>query len=396
MSENSTIWGLPQGFQAAGTAAGIKPGDRPDMAMIVCDNEAVVAGTFTRNQVTAAPVKLCRERLVTRRGRAVVINSGIANTCTGEAGMVAARRMAELTARQLGCDENQVYVCSTGSIGKPMPMDKIEPGIEQLASKLGADKGLEAADGILTTDTVRKVAMEDLIVDGRPVRVSGLAKGAGMIEPNMATMLAFVLTDAVVDAHALQKCLSKAVNDSFNRISVDGDCSTNDTVLLMAGGQAGNEPLTEDHPDWKAFAAAVNRVCFDLAMKMVQDGEGATKHVTIQLRGARSEGEAEYAVRAVANSLLVKTSWVERSANWGRIMDSLGYSRAEIDENLVDIDYNGIPAVRAGCGTDTPREQLEAVVAEPKFRIDIDLHLGEGEAVVYTCDCTEAYVRINV
>jgi glutamate N-acetyltransferase/amino-acid N-acetyltransferase len=233
-------------------------------------------------------------------------------------------------------------------------------------------------------------------VDGKPVTVTGMCKGAGMIEPNMATMLCYLLTDAVVDSDALQSCLTDAVKKSFNRITVDGDRSTNDTVLLMANGEAGNKPLKKSHPDWDAFCEAVNTITMNLALKIVEDGEGASKVVTIRVKGARNEAEADIAARSVANSLLVKTSWVGDYPNWGRIMDALGYSEAKVDEGRVEIRYDDMPAAKDGVAAGTSLEDLKRVQRQKAFTIDIDLHLGAGEAVVYTCNCTEEYVRINM
>lgn len=392
MSEEIT---LPKGFKAAGIAAGLKKKNRKDMAMIYSETAAVMAGTFTTNQVKAATVKLCRKR-IKGAGRAIVINSGNANACTGAQGILDAERMAQVAAECLGVNERAVFVCSTGRIGVRLPMDIIEAGIRKAAPQLARDGGGAAAEAIMTTDTRIKHCTARFQVDGKPVTVAAMAKGAGMIEPNMATMLAFVMTDATADADALQSCLSDAVADSFNRITVDGDRSTNDTVLFMANGAAGNKPLRPSHPDWKKFAEAVRAVTTNLALKMVQDGEGATKVVTIKVKGARNDADADIAARSVANSLLVKTSWVGDYPNWGRIMDALGYSRAKVDEERVDISYDDLPAARGGLFAGTPIDDLKRIQRQKAFTIEINLNLGAGEAVVYSCDCTEEYVRINM
>lgn len=387
---------LPKGFKAAGIAAGLKKGHQKDLALIVTDEPAVTAGTFTTNQVKAASVKLCRKRVGGRAGRAVVINSGNANACNGPQGMLDAERMTQVTAGLLGADERAVFVCSTGRIGIRMPMDIIEPGIHKAFGALARDGGTAASEAIMTTDTRPKVCTARFTADGKSVTLTALAKGAGMIEPNMATMLAFILTDAAVDPDALQACLGEAVARSFNRITVDGDRSTNDTVLCFANGLAGNRPLTPRHPDWPAFREAMDSVALNLALKMVQDGEGATKLVTVKVAGARNAADADIAARSVANSLLVKTSWVGDYPNWGRIMDALGYSDAKIDEERVEIRYDDLPAAVNGVYAGTPIDDLKRVQRQKNFTIRIDLHLGAGEAVVYTCDCTEEYVRINM
>ncbi len=389
---------LPKGFRATGVVAGLKKSGRKDMALICSDRDAVMAGTFTTNQVKAATVKLCSARIRQfRRGRAIVVNSGIANACTGIVGYRNAERMAQIAARCLGLQSRDVYVCSTGRIGVQLPMHIIEPGIASAAAALSPRGGLAAAHAIMTTDTQPKYGTVRLTVGGRRVVVSGIAKGAGMIEPKMATMLAFLMTDAAVAPAALQSALSASVETSFNRITVDGDRSTNDTVLFMANGAAGNAPaLSSKHPDWPAFVSAVQALTFRLAMKMVRDGEGASKFVTVRVRGARSSREADIAARAVANSLLVKTSWAGDYPNWGRIMDALGYSAAIVDETRVDISYDGVPAARRGVSAGTDIERLKSIVRQKEFTVDIHLHLGRGEAVVYTCNCTEEYVRINM
>jgi glutamate N-acetyltransferase/amino-acid N-acetyltransferase len=384
-----------KGFQAAAISAGIRY-SRDDMAMIVSDRPAVVAGTFTTNKVCAAPVKVCRDHLKGRQARAIVINAGCANACTGKLGMQNAKTMARKTALALGVPEKTVFPCSTGTIGLQLPMDKIEAGIKMAAKALSHDAGPRAAKAIMTTDTVDKQCALEFRIDGVPVRIGGMAKGAGMIEPNMATMLSFVTTDAAVDPKALQACLSAAVAESFNRISVDGDMSTNDTVLLMANGAAGNKRLGPGHKQWKTFVTAVNTVTKELALKIVKDGEGATKFVTITVKGAANTADARKAVRAVANSLLVKTSWFGGDPNWGRVIDAVGYSGAKVNEERVDISYEGISAVKNGMkAPNFALKDLERVLKQKCFRIDIDLHLGKGTDTVYTCDCSFDYVKIN-
>ena len=276
----------PEGFTAAGIHAGIKgKGSKLDMALIVSAKDAAVAGTFTTNRIQGAHVKLCRQRVAARKARAIVVNSGCANACNGPKGLADAEQMAAVTGKELGVDCKMVLVCSTGTIGIPLPMDRIEAGIKIAARALSDTGGPLAAKAIMTTDTVDKQCAIEVKIDGKPVRIGGMAKGAGMIEPNMATMLAFLTTDAVVESRALQKCLAAAVSRSFNRVTVDGDQSCNDTVLFMANGVAGNRPLNEKHGDWQTFTGAVDEVATDLAMKIAKDGEGATKFVTVRVKG---------------------------------------------------------------------------------------------------------------
>ena len=386
---------LPQGYRAAGEAIGLKRSGRRDMALVVSDVPAAVAGVFTTNQVQSATVKLDRERLRGGVARAIIINSGNANACNGPQGLRDADRMTELTGLLLGVPKQQVFVCSTGRIGIAMPMAIIEEGIGKVAATLSARGGKNAATAIMTTDTKIKHATVVLKIDGKPVTLTGMAKGAGMIEPNMATMLAFLLTDAAVDRKALQGALKAAADQSFNRVSVDGDRSTNDTTLLLANGAAANKLLKPGHPDWETFCAALNAVALNLAIKMAGDGEGATKLVTVRVLGAKSAADADFAARAVANSLLVKTSWVGDYPNWGRLMDSIGYSRAKVVEEKVSIHYDDLLAVKNGVFAGTPLKALEKIQRQKEFTLTINLNLGRGAAVIYTCDCTEEYVRIN-
>lgn len=387
---------LPAGFRAAGIVAGLKKSRKPDMALFFSDVPAVLAGTFTTNQVKAATVRLDAER-VAKIGVAhgIVVNSGQANACTGKQGLRDAQAMAVHAAQQFGVAPETFLVCSTGRIGVPLRMDIILPGIEKLAQSVVPTGGESAARGIMTTDLVPKRYTATFQANGKTCRFTGIAKGSGMIQPCMATMLAFLLTDAKVDRRALQKALKAAVDKSFNRISVDADQSTNDTVLLLANGCAGNATLKPGHRDWPAFVAALEGVTFRLAMAMVRDGEGAQKLVTVRVQGARTPADAEAAARSVANSFLVKTSWVGSYPNWGRIMDALGYSPARVDETKVEIRYGKLLCARNGLKAGASIEQLSKVAAQKEFTITIDLHLGRHAATVYSCDCTEEYVKIN-
>ncbi len=388
---------LPKGFSAAGIAAGIKKKKSKDMALIVSDVPAVSAAVFTTNQIKAAPVNWGIQVVEHVGAQAIVMNSGNANACTGPQGIADTEATAVLTADHLDAEPNTVFVCSTGTIGKPLPMDKINAGIETLFKNLSQENGLDVAEAMMTTDLVSKSMTVEIEIGGKPVRITGLAKGSGMIEPNMATMLGFILTDAVVEKHALQCALRFATDTSFNRISVDGDQSTNDTVIALANGAAGNEILTQESDEWDLFFQTLEKMLFELAMMIVKDGEGATKVVTVRVTGAASNGEANEAARAVANSMLNKTAWAGSRPNWGRVMDAVGYSHAQAQENKIDITYDAEPAVRGGMAfAEASEEKLVKIVSQEAFTIHINLNLGGGEAVVYTCNCTEDYVRINV
>lgn len=384
-----------QGYRASGVHAGLKHKSL-DFALLCSDSVANVAGVFTTNKIKGAPVKLCQKRISGAVVQAVVINSGNANACNGEQGMLDAVKMGALTAEALKIDESLVLVCSTGTVGVALPMDKIEHGVSLSAAALGADGGDLAAKAIMTTDLVDKQYAVELTIDGKKVCVGGMAKGSGMIEPNMATMLAYITTDAQVDKTALHDILSDAVALSFNKISVDGDQSCNDTVLLFANGAAGTALLDAKHPQWQEFCDAVIQVSKQLAFMIVKDGEGATKFVTVTVDGAANLNDAKLATRAIANSLLVKTSWYGGDPNWGRVIDVVGYSGADVRESLVDIAYNDLWMVKGGCRVpEQSLEELEKILAEDEFVLTVNLNLGDDSDTVYTCDCSEEYIRIN-
>lgn len=387
----------PRGFMASTILAGIKPGrKRHDMALLVSDIPAAAAGVFTANRIKAAPVRLCQQHLAGKQARAIIINAGNANACTGAQGMADAENISLLVAGALGIPKETVLVCSTGTIGIPMPMHPVEAAIPRLVATLDIAGGNAAATAILTTDTVEKQLALRLTIDGATITIGGMCKGSGMISPAMATMLAFITTDAAVSPDALQRALRAATDRSFNCITVDGDMSTNDTVLCLANGMAGNAPLDEQHPAWPLFQRALNALTLSLAQKIVCDGEGATRFVTVHVRGALTSGDAHRATRAIANSPLVKTSWYGGDPNWGRVIAALGYSGAQIQEDQVEIRYNDLVAVQNGrVAAQTSLKDLERVLAGKEFAITIDLHLGSAEHTLYTCDCSEAYVRIN-
>lgn len=387
---------LPKGFQTAGIAVGIKKDSEKDLALLFSTVPAFVAATFTCNNVRAAPVQLSQKHLAYPIGSAIVVNSGIANACTGAQGERAALRMAQVTAGALDLVLEEVFVCSTGSIGPQLPLDKIERGIPKLVEQLSADNLAPAAKAIMTTDTKPKAAFRELKLGGKKIRLTGLAKGSGMIEPNMATMLAFIMTDAPVAREPLQEALKGAVDKSFNRISVDGDQSTNDSVICLANGMAGGGVLEPDSEGWPAFQAALEDLTRDLAMQIVRDGEGVSRTVNVRVEGALSHADADLASRAVANSLLNKTAWAGTRANWGRIMAALGYSGARLRAERVNIDYSELPVVRNGVAVNLDQDRLAEIVSGDHFDININLSLGAGRAVVYSCNCTEEYVRINI
>ena len=386
---------LPNDFLCSGISAGIKPNNVLDMALISSKTLASVAGVFTTNQVSAAPVKLCKKHLEEPYAKAIIINSGIANACTGIEGMNAANEMADFTAKKLECSVDQIFVCSTGKIGPQLPLDKIKKGINLLVDSMSFQNLDSMSKSIMTTDTHPKIMSKKVIIDNKEITITGVAKGAGMIEPNMATMLAFILTDAAIVPENLQTCLTNAVNDSFNRITIDGDQSTNDTVLMLSNGDVKNKEINPKSTDWKKFTNAVNEICFELAMMIVHDGEGADRFITLFVEGAITDDDADIAARSVANSLLNKTAWAGSYPDWGRIMDAIGYSSAKIIDEKVNIFYGDTQAVEGGCQFNIDQETLVKAVSEKELFIRIQLGLGSGKATVYTCNCTEKYVRIN-
>ncbi|MDO9542883.1 MAG: bifunctional glutamate N-acetyltransferase/amino-acid acetyltransferase ArgJ, partial [Kiritimatiellia bacterium] len=362
----------------------------------VSDCPAVAAGVFTRNRVKAAPVVLCQKRLKRQcKLKAVIINSGNANACTGRKGVADAESMAATTAGLLGISPALVLVCSTGTIGVPLPMEKIKIGIGCAVRSLKPDGGNEAARAIMTTDKRSKQVAVRLRIGGKKVTIGAMAKGAGMISPKMATLLAFIMTDAAIDRAALPEALSSAVDTSFNRILIDGDQSTNDTVLCFANGLAGNKTLTVKHPEWGVFKSALAVVCQKLAYMIVEDGEGVTKVVRLIVKGGKTRAEAEKVARAIARSPLVKTSWFGADPNWGRIMCAIGYSGAAIAPEKISIDYEGRVAVINGKSSGLPPDMLKKIIAGREFTIGIDLHRGRASYSMLTCDCSLDYVRIN-
>ena len=416
----------PQGFLASGvfcdikrlgTGKGSNKGRKRDLALIVSEVPATVAGMFTTNQVCAAPVKVCIERVKKGIAQAVVVNSGNANACTGEQGLRDARAMTALVAKQFSLREERVLVGSTGRIGVPMPMSNVNAGILEAAALLGhgPEHAAEAAEAIMTSDTRAKQVAAEVKLGGKTVRIGGICKGAGMIQPGMsaggqrppalplhATMLCFITSDAAIKAAPLRAALQEATALSFNRITVDGDMSTNDTVLVLANGLADNRPIrSSSGREFDVFQEALNYVTLELAKMIVRDGEGVSRFVTVRVSGAGSQGDADIAARAVANSSLVKTSWCGGDPNWGRIIDALGYSAAEVVENKVDIGYSPpgsrklLYSLKRGRPATTSFAALCKIAALPEFDLHINLNLGKGAAVIYAADLTEDYVDFN-
>jgi glutamate N-acetyltransferase/amino-acid N-acetyltransferase len=432
----------PKGFKAAavfcdikriGTGKGSEKGEKRDLALIVSDVPAAVAGMFTRNQVCAAPVKVSAQRAARRFSRAIVVNSGNANACTGARGLADAKAMTEFAAKSLETSPQHVLVCSTGRIGVPMPMGNVKRGIRAAAALLSASPGSarNVAEAIMTSDTLRKEIAVEFQLGATRVRIGGVCKGAGMIQPGMvpakklpkpglhATMLGFLTSDVLISALALRQCLNQAVEQSFNRITVDGDMSTNDSVIMLANGSAKNRPLVWVGPrDLKkarkldsqkpnqlelllTFQAALNHVCLELAKMIVRDGEGVTRFITLYVHGAKTPADAEAVVRAVANSTLVKTSWFGGDPNWGRILCAMGYSNAKVDEAKVDVGYSRAGqskitfAVRRGQPTRIGLQTLAKIVGESEFDLHIFLHAGPNDCVLYASDLTEEYVEFN-
>jgi glutamate N-acetyltransferase/amino-acid N-acetyltransferase len=388
----------PAGFLAGSAYCGIKASNssRPDMALIYSPQPTVAAGAFTTNKVKAAPVRVSAAHLRSADVRAIIVNSGNANACTGAAGIVAAKRTTEATAAALGLKERQIMICSTGRIGVPLPIEKMEATIADLPRALTPQGSLAAAEAIMTSDTFAKEVAVEFFIDQKRIRIGGIAKGAGMIDPNMATMLCFLTTDAVIAKADLQQALSISVDQSFNRITVDGDMSTNDTVLMLANSLAGNEPLRAGTPVFDLFQSALDHVTRNLARMIVEDGEGVTKFVEVHVNAASSYSDARRAAEAVAKSTLVKCAWFGGDPNWGRIMDAIGYSGARLREELVDIFYDGVIAVRGGVASNTPFATLQEIVAKKRFTVTIGLHLGSAEYTVYTTDLSTEYVKLNM
>ena len=384
------------GFRASGIHCGIKKSAR-DLALIVSDVPASVAGVFTRSTVVGAPVELCRERIGGGIARAVAVNSGCSNVAMGERGRRDAIRMAALVAKVVGCPDEQVFVASTGVIGQPLPMKALRSGIPTAFRALSGDGLAEAAEAIRTTDTFPKLASRRVRIGGRDVTIAGIAKGSGMISPDMATMLSFILTDAEVSPVVLRGVLRRVVDDTFNRVTVDGESSTSDSVLLLANGVAGNRRLARSGDrDLARFETGIHEVAQSLAMDLARDGEGATKLVTVRVGGARDARQAEVAARRIANSMLVKTALFGRDPNWGRILQTIGAGRVELVTAKTIVKLAGVTVFRAGRPTGpAARRRAQAALAAREIEIAVELGAGKGAARMWTCDLSYDYVRIN-
>lgn len=385
----------PRGFLASGVAAGLKTRGKRDLALITAADVVPAAAVFTTNLVAAAPVVVSRRHIAGGVTRAVVINAGNANACTGSQGEHDARTMAIAVAEALECVPEHVLVSSTGVIGVPLPVTRIVAAIPHAASELDNASGLYAAEAIMTTDTFAKETAVTFEVGGRRFTVGGMAKGSGMIAPNMATMLAVLTTDAPLTSEACETALRTAVATTFNRVTVDSDMSTNDTAVLMASGEAGGEEIGRGDPAFEPVAAAIHAVAGALARMIARDGEGATKLITVTVRGAVTESEAELAAFAVANSPLVKTAVFGRDANWGRVAMAIGKSGAHIDPGAFDITFAGVEVCRAGAALAFDEAEALAALSEVDVEIAVELHVGAGAATVWTCDLTHDYIRIN-
>lgn len=389
----------PKGFRAAGVCAGLKRNGALDMAMICSEKPCTFSGTFTTNLFPAAPVQLCKERVLHEKTiQAVIVNSGVANACTGLEGYRNAENMARLTAEELKLSPGMVMVSSTGRIGNQLPMEKIAAGIKAAAKALRADGGADAAKAIMTTDTKPKEIALTFSVGDKVVTIGGTCKGAGMIAPKMAvphaTMLCYITTDCVISNRQLSAMLGEVVDDSFNKVTVDGDMSTNDTVIVMANGASGAE-IREGSIDELHFKTALTMVAQHLARSIAMDGEGATKFVSVEVSGAANNSEAELCARTVANSLLCKTAWFGCDPNWGRVLAAAGRSGANFSAENVSLDYDEMPVVRNGMDAGVPEAELARVLKRGEFTIKLNLGEGHGSFTVWTSDVSYEYVKIN-
>jgi len=396
----------PRGFEAAGVHCGIKKA-HPDLALVYSSSPAVACGMFTTNKVKAAPIQVSLRKLRNRQAQAIVVNSGNANTCTGRQGIEDAEEMAAMAARELQISEDEVLVASTGVIGKSLPLSNIAEGIKKASQSLSREGGGEAARAILTTDTTAKeISVEtDIAARGKKkVRIGGICKGAGMISPNLATMLCFITTDACITPDALQEATRSAVGKSFNQISVDGDMSTNDTLLVLANGLAGNKRIKTwrkkkktrvKDENFNLFSRALDFVLIHLAKLIISDGEGATKFIEVKVNGAPFPKDARRIARAVANSNLVKAALAGASPNWGRVMAALGAAHTKINPDKVDIYFDDLRVVKRGMGAGVEEKTLRDLLRSKDIRITIDLNQGKNSTTFWGCDLTEKYVRIN-
>ena len=373
---------FPKGFKAAGVKAGIKKSGNLDVAVIYSETEASVAGVFTQNAVAAAPVYVSKAAVEDGKARAIVANAGCANACTGEQGMKDAKRTAEIAAKALGCAADDVLVASTGVIGVNLPMDKLEQGVKDAVASLSTEGSVDAGNAIITTDTYSKACSTEVEIGGRKVRFGAIAKGSGMIQPNMATMLSFITTDAAIESKLLQQALSEITEVTFNMISVDGDMSTNDMV-------------TEKNADYEIFYRTLKEICTGLSERIAADGEGATKFLTVHVTGAESFDAAKQVAMSVAKSPLVKTAFFGEDPNWGRVICAVGYAGVPMTPEKTVVKFGGIPVYVNGTGASCDADALRKVMGQHDIVIDVEMGLGSAEATVWTCDFSYEYVKIN-
>lgn len=396
-SEEHKLAGVayPLGFTAAGVRAGIKKSGNLDVAVVYSDRPAAVAGVFTKNQVAAAPIRVSKIVVGTGTARAIVANAGCANACTGEQGLRDAEKMCEIAAAELNCRDNEVIVASTGVIGVHLPMDKMEVGIKNAVKELSREGSVNAGNAIITTDTYSKTCATEVEIGGKEVRFGLIAKGSGMIRPDMATMLCFITTDVDIDQKLLQSALKEINEVTFNMISVDGDMSTNDMVIVLANGAAGNAKIVEKNADYEKFYETLKGVCTEVAKKIASDGEGASKFLTVHVHGTESFADAKQVGMSVANSPLVKTAFFGEDPNWGRVICAVGYSGVKMSPEKTIVKFGDIPVYAHSVGCDYDAEALKKIMSAHDIVIDIDLGEGDSEATVWTCDLSYEYVKIN-
>ncbi|MGN0454912.1 MAG: bifunctional glutamate N-acetyltransferase/amino-acid acetyltransferase ArgJ [Ruminococcus sp.] len=390
----------PMGFTAQGVCASVKPSNttKRDLALIYCDTLCNSAAVFTKNLVKSDTITVTKEHLENGKAQAVIVNSGNANTCNSD-GYEKAQAMCRLASEALGVKEEDVIVASTGVIGQPLPIEPIEKGVEMMKGKLSKEGGTNAAEAIMTTDTVKKEMALELTLDGKKVTIGGIAKGSGMIHINMGTMLSFVTTDAAVSSEMLKEALLEAVEDSFNMVSVDGDTSTNDTLAILASGKAGNKEITEKNQDYKTFVAGLTAAFKVLAKKLASDGEGATKLLVCSVSGAKTKKDAKGVAKSVICSSLLKAAMFGADANWGRVLCAIGYSGMDVDIKKVDVSFKSdkgvIDVCKNGAGLEFCEEKAKEILLEKEIEIVVSLKDGNAEAEAYGCDLTYDYVKIN-
>lgn len=390
----------PKGFTAAGVCASVKPSNKTkrDVALIYCEKKCTAAAVYTKNLVKSSAILVTQNHLADGYAQAVIVNSGNANTCNAD-GVEKAEKMCSLAAAALGVDSNDVIVVSTGVIGQVLPIEPIEKGVAMMKGSLSKDGGTDAAEAIMTTDTVKKEMAMEMTLGGKTVTVGGIAKGSGMIHINMGTMLSFVTTDAAISSEMLYEALKEAVEDSYNMVSVDGDTSTNDTLAIMASGLAGNPEITEKNQDYRDFVEGITEAFKQLAKKLAGDGEGATKLLICTVTGAKTKKDAVMVSKSVICSSLLKAAMFGADANWGRVLCAVGYSGADVDVTKVDVDFKSlkgeIAVCRNGAGIEFSEEKAKEILLEKEIEILVNVGDGEGKAQAYGCDLTYDYVKIN-